>query len=1277
MSTQSPANTTRDERTALLNSILRERILVLDGAMGTMIQRHQLSEEQFRGDRFKDHTHDLRGANDVLSLTQPNVIREIHAAYIDAGADIIETNTFNATAISMADYALEPVVEEMNRASAAIAREAADAATAKDPAKPRFVAGSLGPTSKTLSLSPDVNDPGARNVTWDALVAAYHEAARGLVAGGADILLIETIFDTLNGKAAIFAVESLFEELGFRVPLMVSGTITDQSGRTLSGQTVGAFWNSVRHARPFAVGLNCALGARMLRPYVAELARIADVPVSAYPNAGLPNAFGGYDEEPPETSGVLGQLAREGAINLVGGCCGTTPDHVRAIAQVVAGLAPRQIPQVEPRTRLSGLEPLDIGPDSLFVNVGERANVTGSRAFARMIKEDRFADAVEVARQQVESGAQMIDVNMDEALLDSQAAMATFLDLIAAEPDIAKVPVMVDSSKWSVIEEGLKHVQGRSVVNSLSMKEGEEEFLRQARLARRYGAAVIVMAFDEQGQADTVERKVAIAHRAVNLLTEQAGFDLTDIILDPNIFAVGTGIEEHAGYGVAYIEAVKRLKRELPEVMISGGVSNVSFSFRGNDSVREAIHSVFLYHAIKAGMDMGIVNAGALPVYEQIPAELKERAEDLVLNRRADATERMLEIAEEARGGERGSGAQRDLSWRDAPVNERIRHALVEGVADWIIEDTEEARAASARPLHVIEGPLMAGMDTVGDLFASGRMFLPQVVKSARVMKQAVGYLVPYMEAEKAALAAEGKLGTSTNGNGHSPEGGRSNAGTVVMATVKGDVHDIGKNIVGVVLGCNGYRVVDLGVMVPWTKILEAARAENADAIGLSGLITPSLEEMRTVAQEMEREGMDLPLMIGGATTSRAHTAVRIEPMYSGPVVHVADASRAVGVVRALLDEGGRDQFMRDTRKAYEELRRQFADRDDRTRRLTIEDARANRVKLDWNAVEPPQPSFLGTRAINNVPLDELVTYIDWTPFFAAWELPGHYPEILEDKRLGKAARELFDDAQRLIKRVVDEKMLRPTAVVGFWPAASTADDDIVLYTDDSRSTELDRLHALRQQMAKPDGRPNSALSDFTAPVESDVRDYVGAFAVSAGDGLEEAKAKFVEAGDDYSAILLTSLADRLAEAMAEWLHAKVRRELWGYAPDEALDNDALVREAYQGIRPAPGYPACPDHTEKRTIFRLLDAERQAGIRLTESMAMIPGSSVSGLYFWHPDAAYFGLGRIGRDQLTDYARRKGWSIAEAERWLALNLAEEREPAVAAATAPSELAVNSA
>jgi 5-methyltetrahydrofolate--homocysteine methyltransferase len=1238
----------RQRRIELLPQLLRERILVLDGAMGTLIQEHQLSEADFRGERFAGHSRDLRGANEVLNLVRPDVIEAIHARYLEAGADVISTNTFNGTRISMAEYGLETQVEEINRAAAEIARHAADEAAQRTPEKPRFVAGSLGPTTKTASISPDVNDPGARNVTWDELVTAYQEAARGLAAGGADILLIETIFDTLNGKAAIFAVETLFEQVGFRLPVIVSGTITDQSGRTLSGQTVGAFWNSVRHARPLAIGLNCALGARMLRPYVAELARIADVPVVTYPNAGLPDGFGGYHDNLPETASVLGQLAREGGLNLVGSCCGTTPEHTRAIADAVTGVAPRRLPEVEPHTRLAGLEPLDLGPDSLFANVGERTNVTGSRAFARLIKDGRLDEAVEIARQQVDAGAQLIDVNMDEALLDSEAAMARFLNLIASEPGISKVPLVIDSSKWSVIEEGLKHVQGRPIVNSISLKEGEEQFLRQARLARRYGAAVIVMAFDEAGQADTVERKVDIAKRAFGLLTEQAGFEPTDVILDPNIFAVGTGIEEHAGYGLAYLEAVRRIKREIPGVLVSGGVSNVSFAFRGNDAVREAIHSVFLYHAVRAGMDMGIVNAGALPVYDDIAPELRERAEDLVLNRRPDATERMLEIAAEVRGGERTAAGGRDLSWRTAPVAERLRHALIEGIAEYVVEDTEEARLAAARPLEVIEGPLMAGMDAVGDLFGSGRMFLPQVVKSARVMKQAVAYLVPFIEADKAA-------NPSANGNGHRA------AGTIVMATVKGDVHDIGKNIVGVVLGCNGYRVVDLGVMVPWPKILDSAREEKADFIGLSGLITPSLEEMRTVATEMEREGLTLPLLIGGATTSRAHTAVKLEPAYSGPVVHVVDASRAVGVVRALLDPKDRDGFVAATRASYAELRRAHSERDDRTRRLTLDAARTNRVRLDWSA-PPPRPTFTGTRTLRDIELSELLDFIDWTPFFAAWELPGHYPEILSDERRGAAAQSLFEDAQRLLEQVVRERTLQATAAVGFWPAGSTDDDDIVLFSDNTRTTELDRLHTLRQQMAKPAGRPNVALADYTAPLDAGVADHVGAFAVTAGGGLDEAKARFVEAGDDYSAILLTSLADRLAEATAEWLHAKVRRELWAYAPDEALDNAAIIAEAYQGIRPAPGYPAQPDHTEKRTIFHLLDAPRAAGIHLTESMAMVPASSVSGLYFWHPDAHYFGLGRIGRDQLADYARRKGWSLAEAERWLALNLAEEGTPA---------------
>jgi 5-methyltetrahydrofolate--homocysteine methyltransferase len=1243
MSEQPPARSIDDaarrQRLDLLPGLMRERILVLDGAMGTLIQGYELGEQEFRGQRFADHPSDLRGANDLLALTQPKVVAEIHARYLGAGADIIETNTFNANAVSLADYGLQAHAEEMNRAAAALARRAADIAETSD--RPRFVAGALGPTTRTASISPDVNDPGARNVTWAQLVTAYRDAGRGLATGGADLLLIETIFDTLNAKAAIFALEELFDELGYRLPVMISGTITDASGRTLSGQTVGAFWNSVRHTRPFSVGLNCALGAEMLRPYLTELAAIADVPLSAYPNAGLPNAFGGYDEPPAETSRVLGGLAQEGALNLVGGCCGTTPEHVAAIARAVHGIAPRTPPRVEPRLRLSGLEALDLGPGSLFANIGERTNVSGSRRFARLVREGDFGTAVEVARQQVESGAQMIDINMDEALLDSAAAIARFLDLLAVEPDVSRVPFVIDSSNWDVIEAGLQHVQGRPIVNSISMKEGEQEFLRQARLARRYGAAVIVMAFDEAGQADTVERKVDICTRAYRLLTEGVGFDPIDVIFDPNIFAVGTGIQEHADYAVAYIEATRRIKAELPGAWVSGGVSNVSFSFRGNDHVREAINAVFLYHAIAAGMDMGIVNAGAMPVYDEIEPELRERVEDLLMNRRADATERLLEYAEGLDPAGRAV-AGRDLAWREAPAEERLKHALIEGISDWIVEDTEEARTRSARALDVIEGPLMAGMDAVGDRFADGRMFLPQVVKSARVMKQAVGHLVPYIEAEKAA---------QPGGNGH----GQRSAGRIVMATVKGDVHDIGKNIVGVVLGCNGYEVIDLGVMVPWPRILETVREQGADLVGLSGLITPSLEEMRVVASEMERAGMLLPLLIGGATTSRAHTAVRLEPAYSGPVVHVQDASRAVGVAGALLNADQRDDFVARTRADYEALRRQYAERDDRTALLTLEQARANRLPIQLT--DAPTPSFLGARALRAVDLAALAQVIDWTPFFSAWEVPGHYPEVLDDAVRGPAARSLFEDAQRLLGRVIDEKLLTADAAVGFWPAGATADDDIVLFSDEARTDEVGRLHALRQQMAKRDGRPNVALVDYVAPLESGVRDYVGAFAVSTGGGLDSARAEFEARGDDYSAILLTSLADRLAEAFAEWLHREARTTLWGYAPDEALDNSGLIAESYQGIRPAPGYPAQPDHTEKRTIFRLLDAERNAGLHLTESMAMVPGSAVSGLYFWRPEARYFGLGRIGRDQLEDYARRKRWSLAEAERWLALNVVQ--------------------
>jgi 5-methyltetrahydrofolate--homocysteine methyltransferase len=1230
---------TREERLALLEPTLAQRILVIDGAMGTLIQQYQLDEAGFRGERFRDHHRDLRGDNEVIVLTQPHIVRAIHDAYLDAGADLIETNTFNANRLSQRDYDLQPVCREMNREAARIAREAADAAEMREPGRPRWVVGAMGPTNRSASISPDVTDPGARNVTWDELVEAYQEAAEGLIEGGADLLVIETIFDTLNAKAAIFAVQAAFDRLGERRPLIISGTIVDQSGRTLSGQTVEAFWNSVRHADPIIVGLNCALGAKQLREYVAELGRLAPLPVSAYPNAGLPNEFGGYDETPDVTSEHLGAWARDGLINLAGGCCGTTPAHVRAIAEAVAGHPPRVAPERPTVTRLSGLEPLTIPPPGgLFVNVGERTNVTGSRLFARLVTENRLDEAVEVARQQVESGAQMIDVNMDEAMLDSAAVMRTFLNRIAAEPDIAKVPVMIDSSKWSVIEEGLKVVQGKSVVNSISLKEGEEAFLQQARLCRQYGAAVVVMAFDEQGQADTADRKVSIGTRAYKLLTEQVGFPPEDVIIDPNIFAIATGIEEHANYAVEYIEATRRLKATLPHVRISGGVSNVSFSFRGNDPVREAIHSVFLYHAIAAGMDMGIVNPGQLGIYDELEPELRELCEDVVLNRRDDATERLLKFGERF-AGESGRKREEDLAWREKPVNERLTHALVEGIDAYIVEDTEEARQAAERPIHVIEGPLMDGMNVVGDLFGAGKMFLPQVVKSARVMKKAVAHLIPYLEAEKDPTLDQ------TNGR-------------VVMATVKGDVHDIGKNIVGVVLQCNNYEVIDLGVMVPASRILETAREVNADIVGLSGLITPSLEEMTHVAAEMEREGFSIPLLIGGATTSRTHTAVKIEPRYSrGPVIHVLDASRAVGVASALLDEERRDGFASSVKAEYEKVRRERGDRQEKEARHPIAEARRHRLTIDWTGVEPARPSYLGAREFVDYPLEELVDRIDWTPFFATWELKGAYPRIFDDPNVGPAARSLHDDAMRLLERIVRERRLRANGVAGFWPANAIG-DDIELYADESRHRVLATVHTLRQQMVKPPGRPNLALADFTAPRDTGVADFVGAFAVTAGHGLEELVAEFKAANDDYSAIMATALADRLAEAFAERLHERVRRELWGYTPDEALDNAALIAEKYQGIRPAPGYPACPDHTEKDTLFRLLGAEERAGIRLTESFAMYPGASVSGWYFWHPESAYFGLGRIGRDQLEDYAHRKGMPVEQMARWLSSNLADD-------------------
>ena len=1217
---------TRETRNARLHEEARERILIIDGAMGTMVQQHRLTEADYRGPRFADWPRDLRGNNDLLILTRPDVIGGIHRAYLEAGANIIETSTFNATRIAMADYGMEELVRELNVEGAALARRLCDEFEAQD-GRPRWVAGVLGPTNRTASISPDVNDPGARNVTFAELVAAYVEATEGLLDGGADIILVETIFDTLNAKAALFAVEEVFAARGLRVPVMISGTITDASGRTLSGQTTEAFWTSVMHARPFSVGLNCALGAKELRAYVQELSRIADCRVSVHPNAGLPNEMGGYDETPGFTAAILKEFAESGLVNIVGGCCGTTPDHIRAIANAVRDVAPRTIPAPPPVLRLSGLEPLVIGPDSNFVNVGERTNVTGSKKFADLILGGHYDQALEVARQQVEAGAVVIDINFDEGMLDAEAAMTRFLNLVATEPAIAKVPIMIDSSKWQVIEAGLRCVQGKSIVNSISLKEGEAAFLQQATLVRRYGAAVIVMAFDEQGQADTVERKVTICQRAYQLLVERVGFPPQDIIFDPNIFAVATGIEEHDRYALAFIEATRQIKASCPHARISGGVSNVSFSFRGNNAVREAIHSVFLYHAVKAGMDMGIVNAGALVIYEDIPADLRERVEDVILARRPDATERLLAVADDAKG--QAQQRKVDLSWREAPVNERLTHALVHGIAEFVVEDTEEARHLYDRPIEVIEGPLMQGMNVVGDLFGAGKMFLPQVVKSARVMKRAVAHLIPYIEAEQAAAGGE-----------------RQAKGKVLLATVKGDVHDIGKNIVGVVLQCNNFEVIDLGVMVPAAKILETARTHDVDIIGLSGLITPSLEEMAFLASELEREQWTVPLLIGGATTSKVHTAVKIAPNYSAPVVHVLDASRAVGVAGSLLSDGLRENFVEEIRTEYQQVREARAARQNDAPRQRLEEARANKVALSWAGVTPPRPSFEGVRVFDDVPLEELVPRIDWTPFFQTWELAGSYPAILDDPVVGEAARNLWRDAQGMLDKIVKEKWLTARAAVGFFKAHSDGKEDIIL---PGRGVTV---HSIRQQMVKKDGRPNLALADFVAPKSAGVTDWLGAFVVTTGVGLDERVAAFEAAHDDYSSILLKALADRLAEAFAERMHERVRRELWGYAPNEALDNQALIREQYQGIRPAPGYPACPDHTEKRTLFDLLDAEQNVGVHLTESFAMLPASAVSGWYFWHPEAKYFGVGKIERDQVESYAARKGMELATAERWLA-------------------------
>ncbi|UDL94100.1 methionine synthase [Lichenihabitans sp. PAMC28606] len=1217
-----------------LRDAAAERILVLDGAMGTMIQERRFDEAAFRAERFKHWPSDLRGNNDLLTLTQPDAIRDIHLQYFLAGADIVETNTFSSTTIAQADYGMEAIAVELNREGARLAREAADLAEAKDGRK-RFVAGAIGPTNRTASISPDVNNPGYRAVTFDELRIAYGDAARGLIEGGADIIIVETIFDTLNAKAALAGIDEIFEEIGRTLPVMISGTITDLSGRTLSGQTPTAFWNAVRHASPFTVGLNCALGAREMRAHLSEISRAADTLVCAYPNAGLPNEFGMYDESPDYMAELVGEFAESGLVNVIGGCCGTTPAHIRAIAARVKGLAPRVVPTIEPMLRLSGLEPFTLTSDIKFVNVGERTNVTGSARFRKLIREGDLAAALDVARDQVANGAQIIDINMDEGLLDSEKAMVDFLNLVAAEPDIARVPVMVDSSKFGIIVAGLKCVQGKPIVNSISLKEGETKFIADARIVRRYGAAVVVMAFDEEGQADTQKRKIEICSRAYKILTETVGFPPEDIIFDPNVFAVATGIEEHNNYGVDFIEATRAIRANLPYAHISGGVSNLSFSFRGNEKVREAMHAVFLYHAITAGMDMGIVNAGQLAVYGEIDPDLREACEDVVLNRRADSTERLLALAELYKGQDGQVAKAKDLTWREAPVAKRLEHALVNGITEFVDADTEEARVAAKRPLDVIEGPLMSGMNVVGDLFGTGKMFLPQVVKSARVMKQAVAVLLPYMEAEKLA-----------SGGGS----GRSSAGKILMATVKGDVHDIGKNIVGVVLACNNYEIIDLGVMVPAQKIIDVAIAEKVDAIGLSGLITPSLDEMCFVAAEMERQGLDLPLLIGGATTSRVHTAVKIHPHYErGQAVYVTDASRAVGVVSALLSPDTRVSYVETVRGEYRRVADAHAKSERDKQRLPLAKARANALKIDWAGYEPPRPSFLGTRTFGSFDLATLAGFIDWTPFFQTWELKGRYPAILDDPKQGEAARNLFADAQAMLARIIEEKWFTPRAVIGFWPAQSVG-DDIRLFDDES-GAHSETFFTLRQQLSKRDGRPNTALSDFVAPGDVGKRDYIGGFVVTAGSEEIAISTRFAQANDDYSSILVKALSDRFAEALAEFMHERVRREFWGYAADEVLTDQQRLDETYRGIRPAPGYPSQPDHTEKLTLFRLLDAEHAVGVRLTESLAMWPGSSVSGLYLAHPEAHYFGVAKVERDQAEDYAARKGMPLREVERWL--------------------------
>lgn len=1216
-----------------LRTALKQRILLLDGATGTMIQGYKLQEADYRGERFASYPSDLTGNNDLLSLTQPDIVKEIHRAYLDVGVDIIETNTFNSTAVSQADYNLQSIVHELNYQAAALARETADEYSRKTPDKPRFVAGVLGPTSRTCSISPDVNDPGARNITFDELACDYREALDGLVKGGVDIILIETIFDTLNAKAAVFAVRKYFDEEHIELPIMISGTITDASGRTLSGQTTEAFYNSLAHANPISIGLNCALGAKELRPYISELSRIANCYVSVHPNAGLPNEFGQYDQSAKEMADIVEEFAKSGFLNIIGGCCGTTPQHIRAIGNRIENQKPREIPHIEPACRLAGLEPFNITKESLFVNVGERCNVTGSARFKRLIIDDDYQQALEVALEQVENGAQVIDINMDEGMLDSEKAMVRFLNLIAGEPDIARVPIMVDSSKWHVIEAGLKCIQGKPIVNSISLKEGEELFIKQARLCRLYGAAIVIMAFDEQGQADTQQRKIAICQRSYTILVNQVGMQPQDIIFDPNIFAVATGIDEHNNYAVDFIEAAQWIRNNLPHASVSGGVSNVSFSFRGNNTVREAIHSVFLYYAIRAGLNMGIVNAGQLAIYDQLPDDLRNKVEDVVLNRNANATEALLEIADQFRGDGSEGPKKEDLSWRRLPVKERLSHALVKGVSTHIIEDTEAARLESVRPLDVIEGPLMDGMNIVGDLFSEGKMFLPQVVKSARVMKQAVAYLQPFIEKEKTAASKPN--------------------GRILMATVKGDVHDIGKNIVGVVLQCNNFEVIDLGVMVPYNKILSTAIERKCDIIGLSGLITPSLDEMVTVAREMQQQGFTIPLLIGGATTSKAHTAVKIEPGYSnGQTVYVADASRAVGVASQLLSDEMRPKFIQQVKEEYEKVRVRTASRSGKRPLFPYSQAKRRKLKIEWQNYTPVKPSFIGTKTFTEYPLQELREYIDWTPFFVSWDLAGKYPQILKDDVVGEAARNLFEDAQHMLDKLIADGRLKATGVIGFWPANSIDDDDILV----EHGGNSFRLHHVRQQQDKNNQAEHLiSLADYIAPKDSSIQDYIGGFAVTSGIGAEEIACEYQAQGDDYNAIMVKALADRLAEAFAERLHQRVRLEFWGYAQDEQPGNDHLIKERYQGIRPAPGYPACPDHSEKQTLFKLLDAECATGIQLTEHFAMFPAAAVSGWYFSHPQSNYFNVGKIGEDQVASLAKRKQVAQAEIERWLRPNL----------------------